>query len=44
MPAKKCAACGKPVEPGTGMYRNGRLIHRQCEGKAEAFWFAGRRK
>lgn len=44
MAGKKCAACGKPVSPGTGRYRNGRLIHKQCESNAEALWFTGRRK
>lgn len=44
MAGKKCAACGKPVGPGTGTYRHGRLVHKECESKAEAFWFAGRGK
>ena len=45
MPIRTCAVCGKQVYPGTGMYYSGRLIHKWCEGKAEALWFRlGRRR
>jgi hypothetical protein len=39
MSKKTCAVCGKPVYPGTGMHFSGRLIHKSCEGKAEAQWY-----
>ncbi len=39
MSKRTCAVCRKPVEPGTGMYFSGRLIHKACEGKAEAYWY-----
>ena len=36
---KTCAVCKKVVDPGTGTYFKGLLVHRTCKGLVKAYWW-----
>ena len=35
---KTCIVCLRVIEPGTGMYYRGKLVHKRCKGLLKIHW------